>query len=355
VYAAGERLMAVRFDLSAYATRGEPVPVGDIMVATSSDNRAANFGIADNGTLAYLGPREPAAARLRTLAWVDRQGTEEPLVLEPGPYVYARVAPDGTRIAIDVHNSNRDIWIWDIGREVFSRLTDGPTEDMTPVWSPDSRRVFFASNRTGNFDVYSQAADGSSEAVVEVVTPTFESPSSISPDGSAIVVTHEFQDLAVLDRSEGLVRPLLNRDADDWLGEVSPDGRFIAYESDESGTQFEIYVRSFPDVTGLREKVSVDGGRYARWGPVGSNELYYVALDGALMAVPIELTPTLKVGRATRMFHLFEPPAGITGRHYDLSEVDGRFLVIKNWIDAEDRADVAVVLNWFSELTEQAP
>jgi Tol biopolymer transport system component/DNA-binding winged helix-turn-helix (wHTH) protein len=276
VYGAAQTLMAVPFDPDARTIRGEPVALRDIAVATATDNGAADFAVSDNGTLAYVAPRPVSPLTTRTLVWVDRQGNEQPLNMEPGRYGYARVSPDGTRIAIDVAGSNRDIWIWDLGREILTRLTDGPNEDMTPLWSPDSRRVFFSSNRTGNFDVYSQPADGSTQATVEFEHPTFQGPSSFAPDGTQLVVNEEFRDLNVIDLTQRTMRPLLQRDANDWSGQISPDGRWIAYESDESGVQFEIYVRPFPDVTGQREKVSIDGGRYPRWGPSRSN--YFTTL-----------------------------------------------------------------------------
>jgi serine/threonine-protein kinase len=354
VYGAAETLLAVPFDPDTRTTHGEPVALRDIAIATATDNGAADFAVSANGTLAYIAPRPASPLTLRTLVWADRQGKEQPLTIEPGRYVYARVSPDGTRIAIDVAGSNRDIWIWDLGRETLTRLTDGPNEDMTPVWSPDSRRVFFASNRTGNFDVYSQPADGSTQAAVELARPAFQGPSSVTPDGTQLVVNEEFRHLSVLDLAQDTLRPLLQRDANDWIGEISPDGRWIAYESDESGVQFEIYMRPFPDVTGQRVKVSIDGGRYPRWGPSRSEELYYVALDGAMMAVPIELAPTLRVGRAIKLFDLAVPQRGISARFYDVSEVDGRFLIAKSVSQtATETVDALVVVNWFEELREQ--
>ena len=104
---------------------------------------------------------------MMSLAWVDREGREEPLPLQPGGFVYPRVSPDGTRIAVDLTvMGNRDVWIWDVRRSSLARLTDGPSEDMLALWTPDSRRVFFSSDRAGNIDVYSQPADGSTQARV---------------------------------------------------------------------------------------------------------------------------------------------------------------------------------------------
>jgi WD40 repeat protein len=347
----------VRFDPETFATSGEPRAVAGIDVATDEGNGAADFSVSSTGTLVFVEPRVVAPSGTRTLAWIDRTGREEPIDLDPGDYIYARISPDGTRIAIDRNLSNRDVWVWDIGREALTRLTDGPTEDMTPLWAPDGRRVFFSSDRTGNFDIYSQLADGSAQPAAVFVSPaSFEAPSAISPDGSKIITTTDFRDLSIIDVREGTAQPLLVRDSQDWLGVVSPDGRWFAYESDESGTQFEIYVRPFPDANGRREKVSVDGGRYALFGPPGSNELYYVGLDGAMMAVQIELDPELRIGRPMKLFDFERPPRGISGRIYDVSQVDGRFLVVKPWSSTSSEPETTqVVLNWFEELRAQVP
>lgn len=228
---------------------------------------------------------------------------------------------------------------------------------MLALWAPDGRRVFFSSDRAGNFDIYSQPADGSTVAKVELADPKFHAAASFSPDGTQLVLGEQFNDLSVLDLTSGSVRPLLQREPNDWHGEVSPDGRWLAYESDESGAQFEIYLRPFPDVEGRREKVSLDGGRYVLWGPPGSGELYYVDLAGAMMAVPVELSPTLRIGRPTKLFD-FMPPGrgGTSGRVYDVSPLDGRFLTVQTVSQpAAEAIDVSVVLNWFAELREQAP
>ena len=166
---------------------------------------------------------------------------------------------------------------WILQRLTQVRLTDGPTEDLLPVWSVDGRRVFFGSNRTGNFDVYSQAADGASPARVEFAAPGVQMPQGFTPDGTGLVVYEDFKDTGLLTLTNPpRLDPLLHTEFDDRLVQVSPDGRWIAFESDEAGTgQIEIMIRSFPDTNRRREKVSVNGGRYPLWGPKGTNELYY--------------------------------------------------------------------------------
>ena len=134
VYASGQTLKAIAFDPDTQQTRGDPVSLPDIEIATTPDNGAAEFAVSETGTLLFVTPNVPGQP-LRTLSWVDRQGKEEPLALAPGRYAYPRISPDGTRVALDIPGANRDIWIWNLQRPSLTKLTSGPTEDMLPVWS----------------------------------------------------------------------------------------------------------------------------------------------------------------------------------------------------------------------------
>jgi Tol biopolymer transport system component len=151
------------------------------------------------------------------------------------------------------------------------------------------------------------------------------------------------------------LQTLLQSRFDEWLADVSPDGRWIAYESDESGKQFEVIVRSFPNVDDRREVISVGGGRYPRWGPKGSNELYYVQADGAMMAASIRFSPTFELASSRKLFDWRKPGSTVSGRLYDISP-DGRFLVTEeadNTI-SDRQTDVSVILNWRSGLQRSA-
>jgi eukaryotic-like serine/threonine-protein kinase len=187
VYASGQTLKAIAFNPDTQQTRGEPVSLPDVEIATTPDNGAAEFATSETGTLVYLAPNVPGP-QLRTLSWIDHHGKQEPLSLAPGRYSNPRVSPDGTLVALDIPGANRDIWIWNLQRLSLTRLTDGPTEDLVPVWSRDGRRVFFGSNRTGNFDVYSRAADGATKERVEFAGPGFQIPQSFTPDGTQLLV-----------------------------------------------------------------------------------------------------------------------------------------------------------------------
>jgi eukaryotic-like serine/threonine-protein kinase len=354
VYASGATLKAVGFDPNTRRTIGTPVALPDVEVANAPDNAAADFALSGTGTLLYLAPYALSES-LQTLSWVDRHGKEEPLPIAPGPYRYARISPDGTRIALDVSGANRDIWIWTVQRPNMTKVTRGPTEDMLPVWSQDGRRLFFASDRTGNFDLYSVAADGAGTERVEFAGPGVQVPIALTADGSRLLVVENFRDLSVLNLGPvNRLEPLLHTDFREQLAEVSRDGRWIAYESNESGNQIDIFLRPFASVTSRREKVSIDGGRYPMWGANG--ELFYVDANGAMRAAPVTLSPDLHLGPVAKLFDWEKPFPGISGRMYDISPVDGRFLIIKPAAERSiEQVHVALALNWFEELKQRVP
>ena len=353
LYATGSTLKAVPFDPATGQTSGEAVSLPDIAVQSWGDTGAADFAVSQSGTLVYLPVLTQNDADLRSLRWIDRQGREEPLPIKPDRYAYPRVSPDGTRVALDIVGAaGRDIWILNLDRMALTRLTDGPTEDMLPVWARDSQRVFFGSDRSGNFDIYSQAADGASAARVEFASPGFQVPLEFTPDGTRLLVYENFQDTALLDLAQPTrLQPLLDSEFDQSLADVSPDGKWIAYESNESGNRLEVFIRPFPDVAGRREQVSTEGGRYPVWAPDGSSELSYVDLDGAMMTVAVTLSPRLALGRATRVYQGPKPVTGRSGTPYDRSPKDGRFLVARQVTPSDnDPIQVQVVLNALAQL-----
>jgi hypothetical protein len=218
VYASGRILKAIAFDPDTQQTRGDPLSLPDIEIATAPDNGAAEFAVSETGTLIFITPNM-LGQQLRTLSWVDRLGKKEPLALAPDRYVNPRVSPDGTRVALDIAGANRDIWIWNLQRPSLTKLTGGPTEDILPVWSRDGRRLFFASDRTGNFDVYSQAADGATMERVEFAGPGTQMTTSFTPDGTRLLLIEGFKDLSMLnlERPDRL-EPLLHSEFNELLG-----------------------------------------------------------------------------------------------------------------------------------------
>jgi hypothetical protein len=349
VYVAGQTLQAIEFDAATLTTRGSSVPVPNANIAVRPDSGAAQFAVASAGTLIFMPPQQQPISR--SLVWADSAGRQETVPLEPGAYTNPRISPDGTRVALDdLGGASRDVWILDLERSAATRLTTSGAEDALPLWSADGTRVFFSSNRGGSTDIYSQAADGASDARLELGGAPVHFANSVTPDGTRLILYEDFRDLKALVIGTGALEPVLTSNFDERLGEVSPDGRWIAYESNESGERIEIFVRPFPNVADRREKASIAGGRFPRWGNSG-NELYYVALDGAMMAAAIETVPSFRVGAVTKLFDWEPPPDGRSGAGYDVSPLDGRFLITKRSerISRND-AEIQVVLNWFTEL-----
>jgi eukaryotic-like serine/threonine-protein kinase len=364
VYARGEQLLAVPFDLGARRVTGGPVPLVQDLASVSNFG-AAQFSVAGNGSLVYLPiGANPQAAR-RTLVWVDRQGRETPLAVSPRGYVYPRVSPDGTRVALDVRDPAADIWIWDLGRETLTRLTFDPGADRSPAWFPDGRRIAFSSQRDGSAgNLFSQSADGTgtAERLAEAARDVF--PTSVSPDGSQILINvatggatgaqAENDDIAVVSR-EGREMPLLATMFGERNAEVSPDGRWMAYESDESGRE-EVYVRPFPDVQGGRWQVSTGGGRQPVWARSG-RELFYLVPPGRIMSVLIQPGASFVAGNPQLVVNgpYIAPNAG---RTYDVSQKGDRFLMIKDAASSDKTSappSIIVVQGWFEELKRRVP
>jgi Tol biopolymer transport system component len=199
--------------------------------------------------------------------------------------------------------------------------------------------------------VYSQAADGASKDRVEVAAPGTQMPTGVTPDGERLVIVENYKGLSILNLAEHRIEPLLQSERNHWQGVVSPDGKWLAYESDEASDQIEVYVRPFPDVGGRREKVSLKGGRYPMWAPKGG-ELYFVDPDGGMMAAEITLSPDLRLGQVVKLFDTQKPRPGISGRPYDVSPVDGRFLLFKP-VSSSASVNISVVLNWLEELKQR--
>ncbi len=357
LFAATGGLRAVRFDPAAAAIIGESVPIPDVELDIMGDNSAASYAVADNGTLIFLPRRPPLGGR--ELYWRDLKGVETPIAAPVVLYNYPQISPDGRRIALDIRiDNNRDVYVLDIGRGSLARVTSDAAEDNMPKWSPDGRRVFFSSNRGGNFDVYSQAADGSDAARRELAAPGTQIVNDVSPDGEQVLVNEDFRRLSLIDLRKGLLRPLLKDGAAFWLGVISPDGRWLAYESSESGNQMEIFLRPFPAMAGRREKVSLAGGRYPVWGPRGSGALYYLQPDGIMMRADLQLSPELRLGAVTPVFKWTTGSPGISGQLFDVSPVDGRFLLTRFIAQAaqpESLLRVTMVLNSLGMLQRLFP
>ncbi|MSV35142.1 MAG: hypothetical protein EXQ47_06020 [Bryobacterales bacterium] len=274
----------------------------------------------------------------------------------PGAYNRFRLAPDEKRIVFDV--SNQDIWVLDAVRGVTSRLTSDPAVNNIPMWSPDGLRVLWASNRNGAFNAYSKSASGTGqeELLIKMGTATGYAE-DWSKDGRFILyqmpVAKTGQDLWIAPQSPQEAAgdrkpfPYLQSQFDEQDGRFSPDGKWVAYVSNESGRD-EIYVQSFP-LSGAKFQISSNGGTEPQWRNDGT-ELYFLAVDGSLMAVPVKLgnsgSESFQSGVPRALMQI---PSGIGGitfpRSYAVSN-DGQRFLIPSASAAGNAPSLTVVLNW---------
>jgi Tol biopolymer transport system component len=263
-------------------------------------------------------------------------------------------------VAVSIADMEEDVWIWDFGRSTLSRFTSDPGTDHYPAWMPDGRRLVFSSARDGgsSTNLYWQSRDGIAPVERLTTSPQVQQVTAVTPDGTSLI----FQEIAPatgrdimqlrLD-ADRRVEPLLRTRFDERNGTISPDGRWLAYESDSSG-RLEVYVRPFPGVDANQWQVSTMGGTKPLWAP-GGGELFYVASDGTLMAVPVDADGD---GWNSGTPAAILPPqwtgeAVVTGRTYDVSPDGRRFLVLRP-ADPESEAASPVVVavqNWFEELS----
>jgi Tol biopolymer transport system component len=360
VYVAAGTLRAVSFDLRSLAVRGPAVPVVPRLVTTRSG--AGEFGIARDGTLVYVDVTAGSqSARARTLWWVDRTGKEERIAAPTRSYEAPRISPDGKQFALAITDQESDIWVWDLVRADLRRLTFDPGVDTFPIWTPDSHRIVFSSQSGGVLNVWSKAANETGPPERLTTSANNQWPTSVSSDGKQIVLTEltptTNRDLMLLtlDGSHR-VTPLLQTPFDEQRGIISPDGHWLAYESNSSG-QFEIWVRPFPNTSVAQYQISTSGGTRPVWAHSGK-ELFFLGADGTLMGVPVEATATLwNAGTPTkRLEPRYYTGGGNPNRSYDVSPDGRRFLMIKA-ASADPTAvppNIIVVLRFDEELKRLA-
>jgi serine/threonine protein kinase/Tol biopolymer transport system component len=353
----GGALVAQRLDLTRYELAGDPITLADPVASDGAINIAA-VSVSANGLIAY---RSGAASR-RQLAWFDRTGKALGTMGAPDENSVSspRLSLDGGRVAVSRGpQGNFDIWLLDSVRT--SRFTFDPAVEQFPIWSPDGSRVAFRSNRKGHYDLYLKASSGSGDEELLVESSQDKVPYDWSADGRFLLyISADPQtdwDLWVLPM-EGDRKPyvFLKTRFSERTPHLSPDGRWVAYMSNESERP-EIYVRPFAVPTASAAngdaaasgqwQVSTAGGVYPRWGPDGK-ELYYIAPDGQMTAAPIRATATtLEPGAPKALFptHVYGGASdNQQGRQYDVAR-DGRFL-INTVLDDSAAAPITLIQNW---------
>ena len=364
VYARGGKLMAAPFDANRLETTG-PAAALDTEVLVTSFTASAQFSLSPQGSLVLVsgGMRETQ----RTLVWVNRRGEAQPLGAPARAYFNPRLSPDRRLLAIGLlSGTNEDIWLYDLTRGTLSRATSHAARDLYPVWTPDGKRIIFSSDRNRRpHDIYAAQVGGGAEE--PLLTHRLDQPKSypefafdVSPDGRmlAYAADHVIEkgtgwDILLLPlQGERVPQPFLETRFNEIQPTFSPNGRWLAYASDETG-RWEIYLQSYP-VAGQKTQVSTDGGLEPRWGPSG-RELFYRNGD-QMMAVDISSSPSFAAGAPRLLFEgRFLRGGGNPGyAEYDVSPDGQRFLMIRSEQEGGP-TQVTVVLNWLDELRRLAP
>jgi Tol biopolymer transport system component len=351
LFAVNGALFAQKFDPNRLELVGERGRVAD---SVATDRTAVAGG--PDGMAASASMGGPIVYRARPpqddhqLIWFDRSGKEVTRLATPSVAGLApTLSPDGRRVAVSrLVEGNRDIWVLDLDRNVFSRFTFDPAVEMSPFWTPDGRWIFFASNRRGVLSIYRKSVAGGEEEPL-LVTDQNINTANISPDGRMMFFSRAdpktLRDLWAkrLDSTDAPF-PILRSPYQDLNGEFAPNGKWFAYQSSESG-RYEVSLRQFGS-SGPTIQISSEGGTQPRWRHDG-RELFYVALDRQLMAVPVNFSPdaqAVKVGTPSRLFQTRIGGPNTLQGEYLVSPDGQRFL-----LDAPIRdvtPPITVILNW---------
>jgi Tol biopolymer transport system component len=314
--------------------------------------------VSDNGTLIY----RPGVAGHSRLVWVNRAGEPQDNAAPAGTYHEVSLSPDEKRVAFArPGDAGTDVWLTDLERRITSRFTFRPPVNNVPIWSPDGRQIVFASARDGRLDLYTRASDasGPETLLLRLQSQPILFPSDWSSDGRLLAyyrsdpksqldiwtlsleTGRRFGEAGRADsRDTPKPIPFLNAEFNESQGQFSPDSRWMAYVSDESGTQ-QVYVQSFPRLGGQRQ-ISTEGGTQPRWRRDGK-ELFYLAPDRKLMAVSVKMGVAFEADTPRALFQT-ELNTGDLRQSYAVSADGQRFLL--NTPLEGGPPPITVVLNW---------
>src|SRR6202521_5441409 len=366
VYRQEGAMFAMPFDLKRLEATGQPTPVLEGVV-TAPIFAGAQFSFSETGNLVYVAGR--SGGQDVSIYWMDREGKFTPLRETPGYYNNPVFSPDGKRLAVDIVDAKRrDIWVYEWARDALTRLTFSGEENMSPVWTPDGQRIVYSSQEKGGaFNLWWIRADGAGDAqrLTESKSPQYAR--SWRPDGKFLafhelnpntgfdVMTLPIQGDEKSGWKPGEPKPFVNSTFTEAEPAFSPDGRWLAYTSNESGG-FEVYVRPFPGPGG-KWQISTGGGIIPKWSPNGK-ELFYRTVDSKIMVVPYTASGD--------SFHADKPqlwsPGQFTDRglgtsNFDVHPDGKRFAVLKTPGTEQDAAvnKVSFIFNFFDEVRRKFP
>ncbi len=350
LFAREAALLAQPFDARSHRLLGEPFRLSEQVRVDI--NSLGNFSVSGNGTLIYDSRSE---FRNHQLAWFDRAGQRLGVIGPPGSYGGPRISPDGRWVAVQSREmkAGSDIDIINLQQGTSSKLTFDPAEDYWPVWSPDGNSVVWASNRGGKFGLYHKPVSGAGQDVLLVPSDVTVGPTDWSSDGRFILFERfalkTKVDLWLLPlQGDRIPMPLLQTAQKEESGRFSPDMRWFAYDSDESGRQ-EVYVQTFP-VSGGKWQVSTSGGKFPRWRGDGK-EIFYFSGDGKMVAAEARSGATFDRSETRVLFDLSE--AGIPLNSIYAVTADGQRFLFR--VEALKPPMLTIVINWMAERKKQLP
>jgi Tol biopolymer transport system component len=346
LFVADDNLMGLPFDADKLEVTGEPKPVA--MKIGTADNTYA-FSVSDDGTLLY---HSNNLSSLSELVFVDRTGNKIKSVGQLGKYIDIAISPDETRIAysaLDEGSSNADIWIYDLKRNVPTRLTFDPASDRKPIWSPDGQQVYFSSNRGSSYyGIYRKNANGLGDA--ELVYATDSSTvvaNDLTPDGKKLIfreINKSF-DIGILWLNDSnRVDMFANSSFFEAMSKVSPNGQYLAYVSRESGRR-EVYVQRL-DGTGGKWQISTENADNPRWNGDGT-ELYYLTNDG-IMAIKVNTGDNFEAENPVELFEARLQYQNFVDYPYDVTS-DGQQFLLNSRLTVTDQGEIVVIQNWAEE------
>ena len=345
VYSKADNLIAAPFDLTSLAVTGPPATL--VERARDGVGEGAQYAVSDSGTLAYV--QAQSGVFERRLVWVTRDGTITAIAAPPNAYTDPVISPDGRSIALSVQGNTQTLWIHDLVR---SSLTTLPAQGslQSPVWTPDGRRLVYRATRAGYRNMFWRSADGSGEEERLTTSERLQTPSSIAPDGRFLVYVEVAADTGndiwvIGTDPQRTPRALVKTRFSETSPQISPDGKWLAYTSDESGRP-EIYVSPFPGPGG-RIAISTGGGTEPRWSRDG-RELFY-RLGDRMMAVTMTPGPSLTASSPRTLFEGRFQVSDTNSGGFDVSS-DGRFLMIQPTVAEQPATEFNIVLGWSDDL-----
>jgi len=343
-YSRNGTLFVVGFDPERLEVRGAPVPVLEGVMSGDS-NGDADFAVSDNGTLVYW-PGTLTSIQ-RNLVWMDRTGKTTNITAEVKPYTTPAISPDGKRIALTLQGSSFDVWVYDPARDTLTKVSFGG-DDYRPHWSPDGKMIAYDSSKSGSQQVY--VKDGIVQGTETVVTsgPEFKELYGWTADGREVIFARQNKDTgmdlyAAAVAGDHKVRALIEAPFNQQNARLSPDGKWLAYVSDESG-QPQVFVQAMSD-PGTRAQISSEGGIEPRWARTG-NELFFLSKN-RLMSVKFAPGGGLNPGKPVALFEDKRPWGG-----YDVA-ADGRLVVAREAELNGTGNQINVVLHWFEEMKQE--